>query len=198
MFYETRAQLNVNRPQFDFDNFSAAWVERTAQIIFLNHTCFNGLFRVNAKGLFNVPFGKYRNPALYEKNNLAEIAAILQDARIERGDFTCCEDFVDEATFCYFDPPYRPLNKTASFTSYAMRDFNDSCQRRLACFFRQLDGKGAKLMLSNSDPKNVNSNDHFFEQLYDGFNISTVKALRAINSKGDKRGAVSELIITNY
>ena len=198
MFYDIRTQFNDDLAAMDFAHYSQAWLNRAAQIIFLNHTCFNGLFRVNAKGLFNVPCGKYPNPTLYDKNNLLEVAALLQDTHIQCGDFTSCQNFVDEQTFCYFDPPYRPLNKTASFTSYAKFDFTDDSQRRLAGFFRQLDRRGAKLMLSNSDPKNENPQDDFFEKLYQDFNISQVQALRAINSNGKKRGAVSELIITNY
>jgi DNA adenine methylase len=198
MFYDIRGQFNLNRSKIDFTNFSSAWVERTAQTIFLNRTCFNGLFRVNSNGLFNVPFGKYRNPSLFEKNNLFEISEILQDAQISCGDFTTCGSFVDSKTFCYFDPPYRPISQTASFTSYSMFDFKDGSQTRLASFFRELDDKGSKLMLSNSNPKNENPGDDFFERLYQGFNISTVLAARAINSNGGKRGAISELVITNY
>lgn len=198
MFYEVRGRFNSNRAGINFSSFSSPWIERTAQTIFLNHTCFNGLFRVNSKGFFNVPFGKYRNPALFEKNNLFEISEILQDAQISCGDFTTCSDFVNYKTFCYFDPPYRPLSQTASFTSYSMFDFTDSSQERLSDFFRKLDAKGAKLMLSNSNPKNEKQDDDFFEKLYQGFNISTVLAARAINSNGNKRGAISELLITNY
>jgi DNA adenine methylase len=198
MFYEMRGQFNINRSRIDFTNFSSAWIERTAQTIFLNRTCFNGLFRVNSSGFFNVPFGKYSNPALFEKNNLLEISEILQDARISCSDFTTCSDFVDSKTFCYLDPPYRPISQTASFTSYSMFDFKDDSQARLASFFRALDAKEAKLMLSNSNPKNENPDDDFFQLLYQGFNISTVLASRAINSNGNKRGAISELVITNY
>jgi DNA adenine methylase len=198
MFYAKREEFNLNRSKIDFANFSSAWVERTAQTIFLNRTCFNGLFRVNSSGFFNVPFGKYRNPSLFEKNNLFEISQILQDAHISCADFTACESFVDHRTFCYFDPPYRPISQTASFTSYSMFDFADNSQTRLASFFRELDTKGAKLMLSNSNPKNEDPDDDFFERLYQGFNISTVLASRAINSNGSKRGAISELVIANY
>lgn len=198
IFYDTRTNFNAALPGIDFAAGDAAGLRRTAQIIFLNRTCFNGLFRVNGKGLFNVPFGRYRRPSLYEKQNLLEVSALLQDAQIQCGDFTMCEDFVDEHAFCYFDPPYRPLNKTASFTSYSKLDFTDSDQKRLADFARRLDQRGAKVMLSNSDPKNVNPQDDYFEQLYQGFNIAQVQAMRAINSNGAKRGAISELIITNY
>jgi DNA adenine methylase len=198
MFYDIRGKFNINRSKIDFINFSSDWIERTAQIIFLNRTCFNGLFRVNSKGLFNVPFGKYRNPCLFEKNNLFAISEILQDAQISCGDFTSCRSFVDDKTFCYFDPPYRPISQTASFTSYSMFDFTEDSQMQLASFFRELDAKGAKLMLSNSNPKNENPGDDFFVRLYQGFNISTVLATRAINSNGSKRGAISELVITNY
>ncbi len=197
-FYEIRSRLNQKRPGINFKAFNQDWLERAAQIIFLNRTCYNGLFRVNANGDFNVPFGRYTNPQIVSKNNLRAISDILQQTKIKCGDFTACEKFIDRNTFVYFDPPYRPISKTASFTSYSKRDFDDAEQLRLARFYRKLDRSGAKLMLSNSDPKNENPDDDFFEAAYQGYRIERVAANRMINSKADKRGKIRELLIMNY
>jgi DNA adenine methylase len=197
-FYTVRYQLNEKRPEINYHRFDESWIERTAQIIFLNRTCFNGLFRVNSKGEFNVPFGRYRNPLICLKDNLREVSELLQRTKIQLGDFTECEEFVTSDTFVYFDPPYRPISKTSSFTSYSRYDFDDAAQLRLASFFRLLDKKGAKLMLSNSDPKNENPKDRFFEDVYKNFRIERVRANRMINCNAEKRGAINELLIMNY
>ncbi len=197
-FYTIRLQLNEKRPDINYHRFDESWVERTAQIIFLNRTCFNGLFRVNSKGEFNVPFGRYKNPMICAEENLRAVSELLQRADIQLGDFTKCERFVTSDTFVYFDPPYRPISKTASFTSYSRYDFDDAAQLRLASFFRLLDSKGAKVMLSNSDPKNENPSDHFFEDAYKDFHIERVRANRMINCNAEKRGAINELLIMNY
>ncbi len=198
VFYEIREQFNSSLHSTHFQEISKDTVLRVAQTIFLNHTCFNGLFRVNSKGGFNVPFGKYKNPTFHERNNLLEIAEILRDTNVLCGDFSICNEFAESKTFYYFDPPYRPISATSAFTSYSASNFNDDSQKRLANNFRYLDKQEAKLMLSNSNPKNGNINDNFFEHLYDGFTISTVMAARAINSQGSKRGQILELLITNY
>ncbi|MBI3960342.1 MAG: DNA adenine methylase [Chloroflexi bacterium] len=197
-FYAVRAQFNAERSQTDFSCPSPHSVKRTAQLIFLNRTCFNGLFRVNAKGEFNVPFGAYTNPLLCDADNLRALSAVLRKTCILHGDFTLCEPYVDARTFVYFDPPYRPISRSASFNSYSRQPFDDGAQARLAEFYRVLDGKGAKLMLSNSDPHNENLADDFFEQLFSGFHIRKVFAKRNINSNGARRGAITELLITNY
>ncbi|MFL6208087.1 MAG: DNA adenine methylase [Pyrinomonadaceae bacterium] len=197
-FYKQRDSFNENRSEIAFPHFQASWIRHTAQFIFLNHTCFNGLYRTNSKLDFNVPFGKYRNPGIFDEYNLRAVSHILQKVKIMRGDFDLCEEWADADTFIYFDPPYRPISKTASFSSYYKAGFGDDEQKRLAALLRRLDGKGTKLMLSNSDPKNENPNDEFFDELYRGFRITRVKATRAINSNGAKRGQISELIITNY
>jgi DNA adenine methylase len=197
-FYATRNTYNSKLHHVDFGNYSHDWIERSTQIIFLNRTCFNGLFRVNSKGEFNVPFGDYKNPRICDADNLRAVSAILQNTIIEFADFTVCDRFVDSQTFVYFDPPYRPISKTASFKAYSKHDFNDDEQRRLADFYRNLDARGAKLMLSNSDPQNENPDDKFFEEIYAGFNIRKVIAARNINSNGAKRGHIFELLITNY
>ncbi len=197
-FYQQRLKFNQNIAGINLENFSKLWIEQTSLLIFLNHTCFNGLFRVNSKGEFNVPFGDYKNPKICDAENLKLVASLLAKTSIRFGDFTTSKDFIDSGTFVYFDPPYRPLNKTSSFNSYAQGDFNDQEQSRLADYFRLLNNKKAKLMLSNSDPKNVDKNDDFFEELYQGFTLKRVSAARMINSQADKRGKLKELLITNY
>ncbi len=197
-YYNTRQKFNSARLKFDFAYYSHIWVERAAQILFLNRTCFNGLFRLNSKAEFNVPFGDYKNPTLCDTENLRTVSAILQKATLQQSDFSTCREFVDEHTFVYFDPPYRPLSKTASFTAYSSFGFDDGEQLRLARFYRELAQRKAKLMLSNSDPKNIDAADNFFEEAYAGFNISRLKASRMINSNAQKRGEISELLITNY
>lgn len=197
-FYEQRNSFNEGSSEIEFPYFQSSWVQRTAQFIFLNHTCFNGLYRTNSKLNFNVPFGKYKQPGIFDEHNLRAASQILQNVTILRGDFEMCDELSDENTFIYFDPPYRPISKTANFSNYYKAGFSDDEQRRLAALLRRLDGKGAKLMLSNSDPKNENPTDEFFDELYQGFRITRVKATRAINSNGAKRGQISELIITNY
>lgn len=197
-FYERRKKFNEKLLTVDFNKFQADWVERTAEIIFLNRTCFNGLFRVNSKGEFNVPFGDYKNPRICDADNLRAVSALLQKTEITLGDFTVSEDFIDSFTFVYFDPPYRPISKTASFNSYSKFEFGDEAQKRLAKYYALLSKKKAKLMLSNSDPKNEDPDDHFFEDLYKDFRIERVDASRNINSNASKRGKIKELVIINY
>jgi DNA adenine methylase len=197
-FYQQREIFNERLSSIDFGKFQDEWIERTATIIFLNRTCFNGLFRVNSKGKFNVPFGDYKNPKICDAENLRAVSALLQKTKIEHGDFSASKKFIDKHTFVYFDPPYRPLSKTASFTSYSKHDFGDDAQKRLAEYYALLSEKNAKLMLSNSDPKNENLADHFFEDLYKGFHIERVEASRMINSDSSKRGKIKELVIMNY
>lgn len=197
-FYEQRDLFNHNVSEIKFTHFRAKWIPRAAQFIFLNRTCFNGLYRTNSKLHFNVPFGKYENPMIYNEENLRAASHLLQKVNILRGDFETCEPYADEETFIYFDPPYRPISKTSNFSTYHKSEFTDADQVRLANFYRKLDKKGAKLMLSNSDPKNLNPEDEFFDELYKDFKIERVKASRAINSNGAKRGRISELLITNY
>lgn len=169
-----------------------------AEFIFLNRTCFNGLYRVNQSGDFNVPMGKYKNPTICDEKNLRGLSKLLQNVKIICGDYQNTDDLVDDKTFVYFDPPYRPLSVTSGFTSYTKEDFNDEDQRQLAMYYKKLDMKNAKLMLSNSNPKNVNENDTFFDDIYSGYNINELQANRMINSNSNKRGKISELLIINY
>jgi DNA adenine methylase len=197
-FYKTRELFNKNKAKIDYNKFSMNWVERTAQLIFLNRTCFNGLFRVNSQGFFNVPFGSYKNPTICSKHVLLAISGVLQKAIILHGDFTVSDKYINSNTFVYFDPPYRPISETSSFTSYSKGDFNDQEQDRLAEYFRKLDKKSAQLMLSNSDPKNENINDNFFDKAYNGFRIERVQASRMINCNAERRGKIAELLVMNY
>ncbi len=183
-YYRIRERLNADR--------------EPAKLIFLNKTCYNGLYRVNRKGAFNVPFGGYKQPTICDRENLTNASALLQNAEIICGDFEESATYIDETAFVYFDPPYRPLSRTASFTSYAKEAFDEEAQIRLAQFCRQIDAKGAKFLLSNSDPKNEDPNEFFFEEQYEGFGIQTVKASRVINCKSSGRGQINELLITNY
>lgn len=171
---------------------------KAALFIYLNKTCFNGLYRVNKKGQYNVPMGSYKNPTICDIENLILVSDKLQKVQIISGDYKQTRDFIDENTFVYFDPPYRPLSKTAEFTSYTEAEFNDENQIELAEFIKELSGKGAKVLASNSDPKNTNPDDDFFDDLYKPFNINRVTAKRSINSKGNNRGNINELLICNY
>jgi len=197
-YYKIREDFNTRKEKTEFTRYHSSWVKRTAELIFLNHTCYNGLFRVNSKGWFNVPFGRYKKPKIIDEGNLTEASASLQNTEISIGDFTSCEKFIDSETFVYLDPPYRPLNRTSMFTGYSKEGFFDRDQVRLAEFFKTIDQRGAKLMLSNSDPKNEDPEDLFFDSLYSGYHVDRVPAKRAINSNGMKRGQISELIVTNY
>lgn len=198
-FYEVRENYNLQRFQINYKRYSENWITRAAQLIFLNRTCYNGLFRLNRNGEFNVPFGKYKNPRILDEDNVLNLSRILQTAEIRVADFEDCETLVDTDTFVYFDPPYRPISQTSSFTSYSKYEFGDDEQTRLSRFYGRLHrSSGAKLMLSNSDPTNQDPMDDFFSTLYRDFTIHKVQAARMINSKGTKRGQIHELLITNY
>ncbi len=197
-FYEVRQKFNRARGRSEGSLWRHDAALQVARLIFLNRTCFNGLYRVNSRGDFNVPFGNYRNPRICDAPNLRSVSHSFQNAEIHFGDFTACKAFVDESTFVYLDPPYRPISRTASFNAYYKNPFDDAEQRRLAGFYQQLGSAGARLMLSNSDPHNENPQDMFFEELYAGFSIHKVVASRRINSNGAKRGPITELLITNY
>lgn len=171
--------------------------EKAALFLFLNKTCFNGLYRVNSKGLFNVPFNNAKNPPICDAENLAVCSKLLQNVEIKCGDYSACQDFIDEQTFVYIDPPYRPLSATAAFTSYNENDFTDKHQIELRDFIAEIASKGAKVLASNSDPKNANEADNFFDDLYGDFEVKRIMATRMINSNAKKRGAISELLISN-
>lgn len=173
-------------------------IEKAALMIFLNKTCFNGLFRVNKKGMFNVPMGSYKNPIICDENNLIAVSKKLQNVTIVCGDYRKSADFIDEHTFVYFDPPYRPITETASFTAYTENLFNDEEQINLAQFVDEMHGKKAKFVISNSDPKNSNTEDDFFDNIYSAHKIKRVEAARMINSNSKARGKIKELLISNF
>lgn len=198
LFYEIRKNYNRNRLKINHLEISDNWIERASQMIFLNKTCFNGLFRLNKSGGFNVPFGKYKNPSFYEADNLRRVSQSLQLADIQVIDFENLKDSILPNSFIYLDPPYRPISATSAFTTYSKGDFDDNDQTRLADFCKYLHEIEAKWMLSNSEPKNYNPADNFFEELYQDFQIHRVSANRMINCKGEKRGKIEELLITNY
>ncbi len=192
-YYEKRALFNQLKEQACNDT-----IRLSAIFIFLNKTCFNGLYRVNKKGLFNVPMGNYPEPCICDAENLRAISKKIQNVLINCGDYSRSADFIDDETFVYFDPPYRPINSTSSFTSYTAELFNDESQKELADFIALMDRKGAKILLSNSDPKNHSTEDNFFDNLYAGLKIKRVKASRAISSKAYSRGRINELLISNF
>lgn len=173
-------------------------IEKAALMIFLNKTCFNGLFRVNKKGLFNVPMGAYKNPMICDENNLRTVSEKLHRVTIACGDYRESANFIDENTFVYFDPPYRPITDTASFTAYTENLFNDEEQIELARFVDDMHRKGAKIVISNSDPKNSNIEDDFFDNIYSAHKIKRVEATRMINCNSEARGKIKELLISNF
>jgi DNA adenine methylase len=198
IYYAQRERYNAQRFILDYDRFTPDWIERTAMMIFLNRTGYNGLFRLNSKGAFNVPCGRYKNPRLLDAGNLRAGARLLQKAEIEFGDFETLGHLIDANTFVYFDPPYRPISRTADFTAYSKDRFDDRQQLRLADFYRRMDALGGKLMLSNSDPRNLDPRDDFFERAFAGFRIEHLHAKRNINRDAHGRGSISELLILNY
>ncbi len=188
-FLQTRAAYNHDKNND---------IQQAAYLIFLNRTCFNGLFRVNSKGHFNVPHGKYKNPRICDKENIMAVSGTLQNVEITHGDFEKTFGKMTKPTFFYLDPPYKPLNKTSSFISYDKSIFSDQEQERLKKFCDLVHSQGHYFMLSNSDPRNHDPANTFFHDLYAGYYIKTVKAKRVINSNGKDRGAINELLITNY
>ena len=171
---------------------------QAALFIFLNRTCFNGLYRVNRKNEFNVPMGSYKKPTICDKENILAVSQALQKVEILCGDFEETLNYAENKTLFYFDPPYKPLSETSSFNSYAKDEFNDAEQIRLRDFCRKLDALGYTWILSNSDVKGKDENDNFFDDLYSNFNIQRVDARRSINANPEKRGALKELLITNH
>ncbi|MCH7958636.1 MAG: DNA adenine methylase [Candidatus Hydrogenedentes bacterium] len=181
-FYETRAKEPKNE------------LTRSAQLIYLNKTCFNGLYRENKRGKFNVPFGRYTNPAICDEENLRAVSKVLQQVKLENMSFEKILDRARPGDLVYFDPPYHPLSSTASFTAYAKNGFGEDGQHKLASVFSELDRKSVKVLLSNSDTP-------FIQTLYKprrGFRLTRIMASRQVNSRADRRGKVSEILVQNF
>jgi len=193
-YYNNRERFNYLKINGD----ESVNVEKAALFIFLNKTCFNGLFRVNKQGLYNVPMGAYKNPLICDEENLRMVSEKLQKVTITCGDYKKSYEFIDENTFVYFDPPYRPLTETAGFTSYAEVNFADKEQIELGQFVDKLTEKNAKIIVSNSDPKNSDTEDNFFDNIYSAHKIKRVEAARMINCNGENRGKIRELLISNF
>lgn len=173
-------------------------IENTTKFFFLNRTCFNGLYRVNKKGLFNVPFGKYANPTICDPETIRKDSELLQRVEILNSDFEATFEHARGNTLFYFDPPYRPLSDTSSFNDYAKEAFNDDAQVRLKEYCDHINEAGFHFMLSNSDCKGKNENDNFFDVLYGAYQIERVWASRSINSNPEKRGKLTEILVHNY
>jgi DNA adenine methylase len=199
LFTQVRNDFNLHLNSTDYqkiDNISAA---RAAQFIFLNKTCFNGLYRTNAKGIFNVPYGKYKTALICDAPNISAVSKLLQNAHITYADYALTYEKIDANTFVYLDPPYRPISASSNFNAYNGKVFDDQAQLALAAFYKRLDEeKQAKLMLSNSDPQNENPTDTFFERAYKGYQLLKVSASRSINSDATKRGKINGLLTINY
>ena len=192
-FYEKRSRYN----EIKINGNKAENLEKAVLFIFLNKTCFNGLYRVNSKGAFNVPFNNAKNPLLCDEENLFTCSKLLQNVEMTAGDYKECKNFIDNKTFVYIDPPYRPITKTSAFTSYSENGFSDKDQVELGNFLTEISNKGAEVLASNSDPKNTDKNDNFFDNLYSHFEIERVSASRMINSNAKKRGEINEILISN-
>lgn len=173
-------------------------IERAVLLIFINRTCFNGVYRVNKKGRFNVSFGSKKNVTIFDKNGLEASSRALENTKILLGDYHRLERYVTDSTFVYLDPPYRPISNMSNFNSYDASVFGDDAQRDLKGFVDRCNNKGSKILLSNSDPKNKNPEDNFFDELYADYHIERVPATRKLSSKASTRGAIMELLIKNY
>lgn len=179
---------NIDRTE-EYKNWSN--VKKASRFIYLNRTCFNGMYRVNSKGEFNVPFGHYKNPRILDENNLINCSNLLQRTEIRHADFSEILKKVKKGDFVYFDPPYVPLSETSSFTSYTKDGFDLDMQFKLRDVCDELDSIGVKFLLSNSDTKLVN-------ELYENYNIKKVFASRQINANADGRGKITEVLVRNY
>ncbi len=181
-----------------FNNGSLSDVEVAALLIFLNRTCFNGLYRVNSKGEFNVPHGRYKNPKICDEATIMADSALLQKVEITHGDFSDTLKNVTDNCFYYLDPPYKPLSETSSFNSYSKEAFGDSEQIRLCQYCKDLERFGAHFILSNSDVKGKDSSNNFFDDLYGSFYVKRVLASRMVNANPQKRGKLTELMVSNF
>lgn len=202
--YNQLTDLESKKPYFYhkrdiFNARSGNNIEQAGLFIFLNKSAFNGLYRVNRSNQFNVPIGSYKNPEFINKENILNISKKLQITQILTGDFESVLPYLPNDLPCvfYFDPPYRPISDTASFTAYSDSGFDDNEQKRLAKFCKKIDQLGHYFLLSNSDPKNTNSSDDFFDELYRNFKIERIQANRAIGASRSSRKKINEIIVSN-
>lgn len=173
-------------------------VENSTLFFFLNRTCFNGLYRVNKAGKFNVPCGRYVRPQICDAETILADSELLQGVELLAGDFEQTYKYVEGETFYYFDPPYRPLSNTSNFNDYAKEAFNDVAQVRLKLFCDRLHAAGVSFMLSNSDSWGNGGEDRFFDELFADYDVRRVWASRSVNANGAKRGKLTELLVRNY
>jgi DNA adenine methylase len=190
---QAHQQRHNSEYYYDVRNYhNGTDLTKAARFIYLNKTCFNGLYRVNSQGKFNVPVGKYKNPGICQEEVLRVASLALQKVEIKQANF---EEVLNYATgtndFVYFDPPYYPLNKTSNFTAYSNFCFDENQQIKLRDIFIELADKGVKVMLSNSDCPLI-------RDLYSDFNVHTISAARSINSNAQKRGKITEVLVTSY
>lgn len=181
-----------------FNSKSLNDIDNTTLFFFLNRTCFNGLYRVNKSGKFNVPFGKYTSPTICDSATIYADSKLLQKVDIMTGDFEQTFVKIKGNTFFYFDPPYRPLSNTSNFNDYTKEDFNDNAQIRLKVFCDRLNENGVNFMLSNSDCLSKDGTDRFFDDLFIDYNIERVWASRNVNAIASKRGKLTEIVVNNY
>lgn len=193
-YYDRRDEFN----QLILQGKSNDGILSAALFIFLNRTCFNGLYRANRQGLFNVPQGNHSTPLICNTCNIRAVSKALSRVQIACGDYKQSRNFIARNTLVYLDPPYRPLKGRANFISYTKTEFDDICQRELAEFVKEIDKLGALIILSNSDPKNVDPHDDFFDDLYADYNRQRIDAKRKINRIAAERGYIKELLIKNF
>lgn len=197
-YYSIRSTFNnFLKNKLNVEKSFKPQIELASLFIFLNKTCFNGLYRVNKDGEFNVPFAHPKHPLICDKTNILSVSNALTNVKILNRDYSYFESLITEKSFVYLDPPYRPLNDK-SFNNYSNAVFDDDEQIKLCDFFHRNCSKGANLLLSNSDPKNVDENDKFFDDLYSEYDIFRVDARRHINSKGNKRGCIKEILVSSF
>lgn len=193
-YYEIRNSYNIQRFNINHKKYSDIWIPRAAQMIFLNKTCYNGLYRQNLRGEFNVPFGKNYNPVIYNQTNMELIAHLLNNAEIKTTDFESILNAVKDNSFIYLDPPYRPITKTANFTDYYKLGFTEKDNERLMNGLNILNKRKVKFMLNNSFPLN----DSCLTEYYADYKISVITANRMMSSIPERRSKVSEIVVTNY
>lgn len=193
---EERKIYYLNK-RYIYNSSPLSEVETAAFFIFLNRTCFNGLYRVNSKGKFNVPHGRYANPKICDEETIMADSLLLQNVEILCGDFAETAIYASPNALFYFDPPYKPLSKTSSFNSYAKEEFDDKEQIRLCNFCHRISENKTTFILSNSDVKGKDKNNNFFDKIYNRYHIQRVMATRMVNANPAKRGKLTELMISN-